>query len=140
MKELNQLQKILLTIGGILMVVGAVLYAMFLFQPISCWVMLVGALLFAAMQYQQKYLGIELVVRRLRRIMMVSAGCLVASGLFMVEDSFHFLMPIVTSNLNNYMLYVKVFHHNWVVLLLIGALLEVYSTQRINSELKQTVH
>lgn len=137
MKELNQSQHIIFILGGVLMVIGAVLFAMFLFQRISCWIMLVGAILFAAMQYEQKYLGSDIVVRRLRRIMMVSAVCLVAAGLFMVEDAYHFLKPIVTSNLNNNQLYLKVFHHNWVVLLLIGAILEIYSTQRLNSELKQ---
>ena len=129
MKELNQSQRIIFILGGVLMVIGAVLFAMFLFQRISCWIMLVGAILFAAMQYEQKYLGSD--------IMMVSAVCLVAAGLFMVEDAYHFLKPVVTSNLNNNQLYLKVFHHNWVVLLLIGAILEIYSTQRLNSELKQ---
>ena len=71
MKELNQSQRIIFILGGVLMVIGAVLFAMFLFQRISCWIMLVGAILFAAMQYEQKYLGSDIVVRRLRHIMMV---------------------------------------------------------------------
>ncbi len=140
MKELNQYQRIIYFLGGLLMVVGAVLYAMFLFQPISCWVMLIGAILFVAMQYEQKYLGTELVVRRLRCILMFAASCLVAAGVFMVEDTYHYLKPMITTYLSNSLFYVKVFHHNWVVLLLIGTLLEVYATQRMSSELRTTNH
>ncbi len=138
MKELNQLLQYIYFLGSLLMVVGAILYAMFLIPKISCWVMLIGAIMFSAMQYKQKYLGKELVLCRLRRIMLFSSVCLIAAGAFMLEDSYEFLKPFASNWLGSYSLYIKVFYHNWVVLLLIGAVLELYSTQRINSELKKS--
>ena len=112
------------------MVIGAGLYAFLLIQPIACWLMLAGAVAFSLMQSRQRYLGTSLSIRRLRKIMSLA-------GFFMVEDSYHFLRPVFAGSLDSYSSYVSIFHHNWVILLLISAIIEMYTTHRISYELKK---
>ena len=111
MKQLNKYESIAFLFGGLLMVTGAGLYAFFLIQPVSCWVMLVGAIIFVLMQTRQRYTGTQLTIRRLRKIMTFAGIGFILAGLFMVED--------------------------WVILLLISAVLEMYTTHRINYELRK---
>lgn len=139
MRQLNRTESVLYMIGGILLAIGAGFYAFLLYQPIMCWVMLVGACLFVAMQARQRYEGQSITIRRLRRIMFLAQACFVIAGLFMVEDSYHLLLPVFAKSISGYTTYVNVFHHNWVVALLIGAALELYTTHRIGYELKKEV-
>ena len=137
MKQLNKLQSIIYLLGGIIMVAGAGFYAFLLIQPIACWLMLVGAIAFALMQSRQRYFGTSLTIRRLCKIMSL-AGCgFILAGFFMVEDSYHFLRPLFAGSLDSYDSYVNIFHHNWVILLLISAIIEMYTTYRISYELKK---
>ena len=99
--------------------------------------MLVGAILFALMQSRQRYLGTVLAIRRLRKIMSLAGWGFILAGIFMVEDAYHFLRPIFTGSLDGYSSYVSIFHHNWVILLLISAVIEMYTTHRISYELKK---
>ena len=122
------------------MVAGAGFYAFLLIQPIACWLMLVGSIAFALMQSRQRYFGTSLTIRRLCKIMSL-AGCgFILAGFFMVEDSYHFLRPLFAGSLDSYDSYdsyVNIFHHNWVLLLLISAIIEMYTTHRISYELKK---
>ena len=136
MKQLTKVESIVYLLGGITMVAGAGLYAFLLIQPIACWLMLVGAILFALMQSRQRYLGTVLAIRRLRKIMSLAGWGFILAGIFMVEDTYHFLRPIFTGSLDGYSSYVSIFHHNWVILLLISAVIEMYTTHRISYELK----
>ena len=137
MKQLTKVESIVYLLGGITMVAGAGLYAFLLIQPIACWLMLVGAILFALMQSRQRYLGTVLAIRRLRKIMSLAGWGFILAGIFMVEDTYHFLRPIFTGSLDGYSSYVSIFHHNWVILLLISAVIEMYTTHRISYELKR---
>ena len=137
MKQLTKVESIVYLLGGITMVAGAGLYAFLLIQPIACWLMLVGAILFALMQSRQRYLGTVLAIRRLRKIMSLAGWGFILAGIFMVEDAYHFLRPIFTGSLDGYSSYVSIFHHNWVILLLISAIIEMYTTHRISYELKR---
>ena len=137
MKQLTKVESIVYLLGGITMVAGAGLYAFLLVQPIACWLMLVGAILFALMQSRQRYLGTALAIRRLRKIMSLAGWGFILAGIFMVEDTYHFLRPIFTGSLDGYSSYVSIFHHNWVILLLISAVIEMYTTHRISYELKR---
>lgn len=137
MKQLTKVESIVYLLGGITMVAGAGLYAFLLIQPIACWLMLVGAILFALMQSRQRYLGTALAIRRLRKIMSLAGWGFILAGIFMVEDTYHFLRPIFTGSLDGYSSYVSIFHHNWVILLLISAVIEMYTTHRISYELKR---
>ena len=71
------------------MVAGVGLYAFLMLQPLACWLMLVGAIAFVLVQARQRYLGTQLVVRRLRRIMALAGWGFILAGLFMVEDCYH---------------------------------------------------
>lgn len=137
MKQLNKVQSIIYLLGGILMAIGAGLYAFFLFQPIACWLMLIGSLAFALMQHQQRYLGSGLTIRRLKKIMHLAGFGFIVAGLFMVEDSYHFVRPMFATSIGGYSTYINIFHNNWVILMLISAILEMYTTHRIGYELKK---
>ena len=39
--------------------------------------------------------------------------------------------------MKSYFLYVRIVHNNWVVLVLIGAILQMYTTHRIASEIEK---
>ena len=89
-------------------------------------------------QMQQQYDGTNFVIRRLRRIMTLADICFILAALLMVENAYNFLLPTFINHLQNglnaYIIYIM---GKWVVLLLIAAILEVYTTHRISSELEK---
>ncbi len=140
MRQLSKLESIIYLFGGMTMVAGAGLYAFFIAQSIVCWVMLVGALAFVLMQSRQRYEGTSQAIRRLRKIMTIAGLGFIIAGLFMVEDSYMFLRPVFSNTVESYTTYVNIFHHNWVILLLISAILEMYTSHRISYELKKELN
>lgn len=124
-------------VGAFLMVVGAGLYV-FGVMTFTPWVFAVGAVAFAVMQMQQAYGGSNIVLKRLRRIMTFGDVLFLLSALLMLENTYHFMLPLFTSYLENgYYQYVTYIHNNWVVLLLIAAIIEIYTTHRISHELNK---
>ena len=121
----------LLVVGGLLMIAGAGCFALMLRQNVACWVYLLGACLFGGMQLMQAYEGRDHTVQRLKRIMSVADMCFVLSGLLMVENVHRFLMPLFSS----YVGYMQLIYNKWVLLLLVAAMLELYTMLRISSEL-----
>ena len=140
MRQLSKLESIIYLFGGITMVAGAGLYAFFIAQSIVCWVMLVGALAFVLMESSQRYEGTSQAIRRLRKIMTIAGLGFSIAGLFMVEDSYMFLRLLFSNTVESYTTYVNIFHHNWVILLLISAILEMYTSHRISYELKKELN
>ncbi len=140
MRQLSKLESIIYLLGGMTMVAGAGLYAFFIAQSIACWVMLVGALAFVLMQSRQRYEGTSQAIRRLRKIMTIAGFGFIIAGFFMVEDSYMFLRPVFSNTVESYTTYVNIFHHNWVILLLISAILEMYTSHRISYELKKELN
>lgn len=137
MRELTKRQSILFLLGAVLMVTGAGLYV-FGVQKIAPWVFAVGALLFASIQLMQQYEGRNPTILRLRRIMILGDVLFMLSALFMVENAYHLLLPLFLKfGMGGYNAYLNYIHNNWVVLLLIAALLELYSTHRISNELEK---
>ena len=133
MKQLTKFQSALFFLGGVLMVVGAGCYAFLVGQQVVCWIYLVGALLFASMQVSQSYDGISDTVRRLKRIMTTADIVFVLSGLLMVDSAYQFMRDAF-SNVETYF---DVVYNKWVLLLLVAALLEMYTMHRIDAELKK---
>ena len=82
------------------------------------------------MQIQQRYEGRNYTIRRLRRIMIVSDILLIVSAFIMVAG--HQANPFSLDRLSVWPLMVN----NWVVVLLIAAVLQLYTTFRIDYELK----
>ncbi len=137
MKRLSRLQSLIFIVGGLLMVVGAGLYVFGIHQPAS-WIFTIGAIAFATMQLQQQYEGSNFVIRRLRRIMTLADICFIVAGLLMIENAYNFLLPTFINHLHNGMnAYIIYIMGKWVVLLLIAAILEVYTIHRISNELEK---
>lgn len=136
MEQLNKLQSIVMLLGAVLMVIGAGLYV-FGEHTVAPIVFAPGTLAFSLMQYRQKYLGTDLTLRRLRRIMLVGAALFVLSALLMVENSYQIVYPLFSKTINGWNAYVRYVHNNWVVALLVAAVLQLYSTHRISAELKK---
>lgn len=131
MKQLNSTQNALFLAGGALMVIGAGCFAFLLMQNIACWVYLIGSLMFAGIQASQTYNGNNPTISRLKRIMTLADCCFVVAGLLMV-DNVYMLLRSAFANVFAYYEYV---FNKWVMVLLIAALLEVYTMHRISSEL-----
>lgn len=128
----RQVNSILLLTGGLLMVGGAVAFAATLsWRPVACWVYLAGALLFCIMQSLQPYDNRDMVMRRLKRLQGLAAFLLVLAGLLMVSDAGSRPLAFLR---RDYYTFVTYFYNKWVLLLLAGSLIEVYTTLRLSSE------
>ncbi len=128
MRQLSSLETALLLLGGLLMVVGS--GATVFMQPWSAYVFAPGSLLFAAMQMRQRYDGSSFVIRRLRRILLFSDALFMVAGLLLLANAANFL-PI------DHLSYVRYVHNNWIVVLLVAAILQLYASHRIANELEK---
>lgn len=128
MKQLSSIETAILLIGGLLMVVGAG-GSMFL-QSWAAYIFAPGALLFAAMQMRQSYEGNNFTIRRLRRIQLTSDVLFMLAGLLMLANQSNFFGI-------NLLLYIKYVHNNWIVVLLVAAILQLYASHRIANELEK---
>ena len=128
MKQLSNIETAILLIGGLLMVVGAG-GSMFL-QSWAAYIFAPGALLFAAMQMRQSYDGNNFTIRRLRRIQLTSDVFFLLAGLLMLANQSNFFGI-------NLLLYIKYVHNNWIVVLLVAAILQLYASHRIANEIEK---
>lgn len=115
------------------MVIGAGCYAFIYAQQVVCWVYLAGALLFASMQVSETYEGNNQAVKRLKRIMTFADIFFVLSGLLMVDSAYMFMRDSFT----DIVCYYNLVYNKWVLLLLVAAILEMYTMHRISAELKK---
>ena len=128
MRQLSKLEAYAMLLGGLLMVVGA--GANVLFCSWAPYVFAPGSLLFVAMQLRQRYEGRDFTIRRLRRIQLISDVLFLLAGLLMIANQANFL-PL------NQLMYIKYVHNNWVVVLLVAAILQLYTSHRIANELEK---
>ena len=126
MRQLTNWQNVLFLLGATLMVVGA--GTSVLQWAGAPYVFAVGALFFASMQMLQRYDGPSVTIRRLRRIMLLSDVLFLVSAVLMFASQRNFLGI-------DYITYIQYVYNKWVVTLLIAAILQLYSTHRIGSEL-----
>jgi hypothetical protein len=128
MKQLNNWQNAIFLAGAVMMVAGA--GGTLLQWAAAPWLFAAGTLGFASMQMLQRYEGTSFVIRRLRRIMLLSDVLFLFSGLLMFasRENVFGLSQIV---------YVQYVHQKWVGLLLIAAILQLYTTHRIDHELNK---
>jgi len=126
MKTLSKLQTAVFLVGAVLMAVGAGLYVLKI--SAASYIYCLGALAFASMQLLQRYEGSNFTIRRLRRIMIFSDVLFLIAGVLMLANQGNFF------NLDQW-IYVKYVRNNWVVTLLVAAILQLYTTHRIDSEL-----
>ena len=117
-----------MALGAVMMLMGA-LTAMSL-KEVAPYIFTVGALAYVAMQILQRYDGQNITVQRLRRIMILSDVLLILSALLMIADHGNrFGLDQMT-----WLTYV---HNNWIIVLLIAAVLQLYTVFRIDSELRK---
>ena len=128
MKQLNKVQTVVFLLGALLMVIGA--GTSMLAWGNSPYVYSVGALGFASMQMLQRYEGGNFVLRRLRRIQLVSDVFFLISGLLMIANKGNIFGL-------SYITYMEYVYNKWVITLLIAAILQLYSTHRIGHELEK---
>ena len=128
MRQLSNTETIVMLVGGLLMVIGS--GASLFLQSWAPYVFAPGALMFAAMQMRQRYDGPNFNIRRLRRMMLLSDVLFLVAALLMFANSSNFLGI-------EYLSYVKYVHNNWIVVLLVAAILQLYASHRIGNELEK---
>lgn len=133
MKKLNRTQILLFLLGGALMVISVGCYVFLWQQRIMCWIFLIGASLFACMQLMQTYEGTDPTVKRLKRIQALADILFVVAGILLVDNVYFFFRPLF-ANIEYYLTYL---FNKWVIVLLIAAVLEVYTAHRIDHELSK---
>jgi hypothetical protein len=128
MRQLSKTETFLLLLGGLLMVVGTAAY-LFL-QQWAAYVFALGSVFFAAMQMRQRYEGSNLTIKRLRHIMLLSDVLFMVAALLMIASRGNFFGL-------NWFVYVQYVHNNWIVVLLVAAILQLYTSHRIANELEK---
>ena len=128
MKPLSKWQTFVMLAGGLLMVIGSGAYV--LMQSWAPYVFVAGSVLFVAMQFCQRYEGKSIAIRRLRHILLLSDVLFLVAGFLMIANQRNFL-PI------DQMTYLRYVHNNWVMVLLIAAILQLYASHRIANELQK---
>ena len=128
MKRLNKWQTIVYLAGAVLMAIGA--GTSMLLWGGAPYVYALGAIGFASMQMLQRYDGPSFVIRRLRRIMLLSDVLFLLTAVLMFANQGNaFGLDQST--------YIKYVHNNWVITLLVAAILQLYTTHRIDHELEK---
>lgn len=129
MRQLSRIENVLFVIGAILMVAGSVCHIAL--PACAPYIYSIGAVLFVAMQLRQRYDGRNITIRRLRRIVIMSDLLLLFTGVMMFAGRSYDFMGL---DLVTWLQYV---HNNWVLTLLIAAVLQLYTTYRIGAELEK---
>lgn len=128
MRTLSKWEARLLLVGGLMMVVGSGAYI--LLQQWAPYMFAVGSVLFVAMQWRQHYEGKNFAVRRLRHILLLSDVLFLLAAALMIANQSNFLgLDLLT--------YIRYIHNNWVVVLLVAAILQLYASHRIANELEK---
>ena len=128
MRELNKLQTAIFLFGGILMAIGA--GTTLLGWGSAPYIFAIGAVFFSSMQMLQRYEGQNFTIRRLRRMMLISDVLFLVAALLMFASKGNYFGL-------SYITYIEYVYNKWVVVLLIAALLQLYSMHRIGSELEK---
>lgn len=138
MRELTKIQSIILAVGALLMVVGTGCVVFDFMPQIASVVFAVGAVMFVAMQVQNVYTRSNFTIIRLRRIMLFADACFIIAAVLLLENAYRFIFPLFQGSIEGYNNYVRYINNNWVVALLVAAILEMYTTHRIESEIKKS--
>lgn len=119
------------------MVVGVGCLVFAVLPQLTSVVFAVGAITFSLLQMSQVYEGQSLTLRRLRRIMVIADVCFIVSALLALEYVYKVIAPLFYTSMEAWQFYAQYIYNNWVVPLLIGAIFELYSINRISYELKK---
>ena len=126
MRQLNKIENTILLFGAVMMVIGS--GANIFAQPWAPYVFGMGTVGYVLMQLKQKYEGSNVAIKRLRRVVIISDVCLLLAAVMMFANMDNlFRLDAVT--------YIKYVHNNWVVVLLVAAMLQLYTSHRISKEI-----
>ena len=126
MRQLDKIENAILLFGAVMMVVGS--GANIFAQSWAPYVFAMGAIGFVLMQFKQKYEGTNVILKRLRRLVILSDVCLLLTAVMMFANMDNlFRLDTLT--------YIKYVHNNWVVVLLVAAILQLYTSHRISKEI-----
>lgn len=120
MKELNSWENLLFRAGAVLMLAGA---AAHLFAPmVSLYLFAIGAGAYACMRLRTEYMGRSTTIIRLRRQQLLASACFVFTAVLMSMQDMHYGFAA---------------RNEWVVSLIVGCVLELYTSWRIPQELEK---
>ena len=126
MRQLNKIENTILLLGAVMMVIGS--GANIFSQSWAPYVFGMGTVGYVLMQLKQKYEGSNVALKRLRRMVIISDVCLLLAAVMMFANMDNlFRLDAVT--------YIKYVHNNWVVVLLVAAMLQLYTSHRISKEI-----
>ena len=126
MRQLNKIENTILLFGAVMRVIGS--GANIFAQPWAPYVFGMGTVGYVLMQLKQKYEGSNVAIKRLRRMVIISDVCLLLAAVMMFANMDNlFRLDAVT--------YIKYVHNNWVVVLLVAAMLQLYTSHRISKEI-----
>ena len=126
MRQLNKIENTILLFGAVMMVIGS--GANIFAQPWAPYVFGMGTVGYVLMQLKQKYEGSNVAIKRLRRMVIISDVCLLLAAVMMFANMDNlFRLDAVT--------YIKYVHNNWVGVLLVAAMLQLYTSHRISKEI-----
>lgn len=126
MRQLNKIENTILLFGAVMMVIGS--GANIFAQPWAPYVFGMGTVGYVLMQLKQKYEGTNVAIKRLRRMVIISDVCLLLAAVMMFANMDNlFRLDAVT--------YIKYVHNNWVVVLMVAAMLQLYTSHRISKEI-----
>ena len=117
MKKLNKIQSLVFMFGACLILIGAMLGITR--SPLSPYIYSVGAVCFSSMQLAASYEGSNIVLRRLRRQQIIGAVLLLLNGIPMFMNFYNFGFAR---------------NNEWILVLTIASVLELYSAFRIPAE------
>lgn len=138
MRELTQIQNYIFAAGAMMMVVGIGCMVFGVMPQLTSIIFAIGSITFALLQMSQVYEGQNITLKRLRRIMVTADVCFILAALLALEHNYRVIAPLFYSSADNWQFYAQYIYNNWVVPLLIGAIFELYSINRISYELKKT--
>ena len=126
MRQLNKIENTILLFGAVMMVIGS--GANIFAQPWAPYVFGMGTVGYVLMQLKQKYKGSNVAIKRLRRMVIISDVCLLLAAVMMFANMDNlFRLDAIT--------YIKYVHNNWVVVLMVAAMLQLYTSHRISKEI-----
>ena len=126
MRQLNKIENSILLLGAVMMVIGS--GANIFAQSWAPYVFGMGTVGYVLMQLKQKYEGSNVAIKRLRRMVIISDVCLLLAAVMMFANMDNlFRLDALT--------YIKYVHNNWVVVLLVAAMLQLYTSHRISKEI-----
>ena len=122
MKPLNKFQTFIYQLGGIFLLIGAVMPLFDTLRIYSPYIFILGAIMFSTMQMMNKYMGKNPVIRRLCRQQIIGSLLFLVAG-FAMFSSLLKKGPFLADE--------------WLIFLAMGTVFQVYTAFRIPAEINK---